>query len=295
MEEAVLTLDNVDRVVTGAVVAEYWERGYWISPKLFDDAQIERLRAAHDRLWAKAYDHNTPSQYGISHVDVTTPKLRQQCNAFWLSDEIRRAVTSPILGAVGARLMRTDSVRLWHDQAIYKPGTGDAEPTELGNVGWHQDYGFWQAASTTNMCTAWVALQDTDLSNGGMRTIVGSHKWGVIEDSNTFFDRDLEALAERFAAQGGSAWLDEPCILKAGQASFHHALTFHGSGPNRSNEPRLSVVAHMMPGDTVYRAGRQWHPNVVFLGPDAYDGQLFDGPYWPLMWPKENWEPRTEN
>ena len=41
-----------------------------------------------------------------------------QFNAFWLNDEIRRAVTSPILGGIGARLMGVESVRLWHDQAI---------------------------------------------------------------------------------------------------------------------------------------------------------------------------------
>ena len=31
-------------MVTDAIIDEYWERGYWISPKLFDDDQIARLR-----------------------------------------------------------------------------------------------------------------------------------------------------------------------------------------------------------------------------------------------------------
>jgi ectoine hydroxylase-related dioxygenase (phytanoyl-CoA dioxygenase family) len=73
--------------------------------------------------------------------------------------------------------------------------------------------------------------------------------------------------------------------MKAGQVSFHHSLTFHGSGPNLTDQPRLSVVAHMMPGDTVYRAGRQHHPNVVLLGPNAQDGAPFEGDYWPVLWP----------
>jgi ectoine hydroxylase-related dioxygenase (phytanoyl-CoA dioxygenase family) len=248
---------NIDDFITDADAAEYWERGYWISPKLFDDDQIARLREAHERFWARDFDRGIPSQYGLTDIDLSSPRLRQDCNGWWVNDEIRAAVTSPILGALGARLMKTDVVRLWHDQVIYKPGTGMNSATTAGNVGWHQDYGFWQASGTTNMVTAWVALQDTDLSNGGMRTIVGSHKWGLIKNSNTFHDQDLEALAQHYAEQSGGTWLDEPCILKAGQVSFHHALTFHGSGPNRTRAPRLSVVAHMMPGDTVYRAGRQ--------------------------------------
>jgi len=259
--------DNIADIVSEAVLAEYWERGYWVSPKLFDDDQIARLRAAHERLWAGEHDYEIPPQYGVTAVDRNSPKVRQQCNAFWLNNEIRRAVTSPILGEIGARLMRVDSVRLWHDQAIYKPGTGDQEATNAGNIGWHQDYGYWQASSTTNMCSAWVALQDTDLTNGGMRTIVGSHKWGLIEGSDAFGQKDLEQAAQRFAALAGGQWLDEPCVLKAGQVSFHHALTFHGSGPNRRRQPRMCVVSHMMPGDTVYRAGRQWHPTSFSWGP----------------------------
>lgn len=29
-----------------------------------------------------------------------------------------------------------------------------------------QDYGFWQVSNNSSMITAWIALQDTDLSNG---------------------------------------------------------------------------------------------------------------------------------
>jgi hypothetical protein len=284
--------DDVARVVTDEVVEEYWERGYWVSPKLLSDEQISQLRAAHERLWRGDYDDarpvpsgvDLPDEYRPAPIDQASPALRQQCDAFWFNRAIRDTVTSPVLGAIASRLMRVPSVRLWHDQAIYKPGT--AQTTSAGNVGWHQDYAFWQCASTTNMCTVWIALQDTDLANGGMRTVVGSHRWGLIENSNTFNVRDLEALAARYAAQGGGAWLDEPCVLKAGQASFHHALTFHGSGPNTTAAARLSVVAHLMPGDTVYRAERQYHPNQHFLGPNPTDGQPFDAAYWPVLWPR---------
>lgn len=280
---------NIEDLITQDVIEEYNERGYWVSPKLFTDEQIERLRDAHARMWDGDNDRDIPSQYGIRQVEPDSPRVRQQCNGFWLNDEIRDAVTSPILGAIGARFMNVDSVRLWHDQVIHKPGIGAEGSTNEGNVGWHQDYGYWQSSSTTNMCTAWVALQDTDLSNGGMRTVVGSHKWGLIEGSDMFGTQDLETLAEQFAASTGQEWLDEPCILKAGEVSFHHCLTFHGSGPNFTDYPRLCIISHMMPGDTTYRAGVQWHPNLVFFGPNAQHGQAFDNDdYFPLMWPERN-------
>jgi hypothetical protein len=279
------TVDDIDQLVTQVVIAEYWERGFWISPKLFDDEQVQRLRAAHARFWAGEYDGEIPSQYGIMRYDPHSAAVRQQVNAGWQNDEIRRAVTSPLLGKIGARLMGVDSARLWTDQIIYKPGAGDAEQVNVGNIGWHQDFGFWRACSTDNMVTAWVALQDTDLSNGAMRMVEGSHKWGLVEGSDTFGHRDLDKLAQRFAGLGRGEWREAPCLLKAGQASFHHSLVFHGSGQNYTDQPRLSVIAHLMPADITYRAGQQWHPNLVFLGPNAYDGQPFAGDYWPVVWP----------
>jgi ectoine hydroxylase-related dioxygenase (phytanoyl-CoA dioxygenase family) len=267
------------------VIAEYWERGYWISPKLFDDDQISRLRAAHDRLWAGDHDYAIPPQYGVSACDPASPKVRQQCNAFWLNDEMRRAITAPIIGAIGARLMGVASARLWHDQAIYKPGLAGQELTNAGNVGWHQDYAHWQCSSSRSMCTAWIALQDTDLHNGGMRTIVGSHKWGLQKDANTFGHKDLDGLREKYAA--GRDWIDEPCILKAGEVSFHHNFCFHGSGPNLSDQPRLCLISHMMPQDCALRTDpdAKWHLNCVLLGPHATHGTHFAGPYFPTLWP----------
>ena len=111
------------------------------------------------------------------------------------------------------------------------------------------------------MCTAWVALQDTDLGNGAMRTIVGSHRWGLLQDSANFGKKDLEGLRARLSTQEISgAWIDEPCVLREGEVSFHHCLTLHGSGPNLSDTARLCLISHMMPGDTSYRESRAVSP-----------------------------------
>ncbi|MDE0230298.1 MAG: phytanoyl-CoA dioxygenase family protein, partial [Spirochaetaceae bacterium] len=268
-----MVVDGVDvaALIGEEVLAEYRERGYWRSPRLFDRDTTARLRRAHERLWAGDFDHRIPSQYGSPRDEPDATAVRQQCNAFWLNDDIRAVTTSPLLGAIGARLMGVDEARLWHDQAVIKPGVGaGGAAVTAGNIGWHQDYGHWQCSSSTNMCTAWIALQDTDLGNGAMRTIVGSHRWGLLEDSANFGNKDLEGLKARLSTQEISgAWIDEPCLLREGEVSFHHCLTLHGSGPNLSKSARLCLISHMMPGDTSYRLSRQYHPNMLFLGPDA--------------------------
>jgi ectoine hydroxylase-related dioxygenase (phytanoyl-CoA dioxygenase family) len=255
------------------------KNGYWISPKMIDDAQIERLREAHSRIWSGDYDGDGQPMNHFRLSD-NPDALRKLDNGWWINDEVRKVVTDPLIGELSADLLGSDEIRLWHDQMIYKPGIGNKNSGD-GNVGWHQDYGYWQCSDTSEMITVWIALQDTDLTNGGMMTILGSHKWGLIPDSDSFFNQNMNELKEKHS--GGRDWVEEPCILKAGQASFHHGLTFHGSGPNRTNDPRLSVVAHVMQGGTSYRAGVQRHDNIRLLGPRPVHGQAFANDYFPVL------------
>lgn len=255
--------------------------GYWVSPKLLSDQEIDDLRTQQERIWQGDYDGDGYPMFDNGpHTDPG--RLRKVDNGWWVNDCVRKTVTDPLIGKIAADLLDVDSIRLWHDQVINKPGL-DGKSSNKGNVGWHQDYGYWQSADTTNMITAWIALQDTDLSNGGMLTILGSHKWSLVKDSNTFFEQDLDVLRQKYQANHVD-WIEEPCIMKAGQVSFHHSLTFHGSGPNLSMEPRIAIVAHLMPGDTGFRAGVQKHDNIRLLGPRPYHGQKFDNEFFPLLY-----------
>ena len=266
--------------------AAFEEDGYWVSPPLYDAEEVRGLRAAHERIWSGDFDGDGfPLFPSVIKAEYPPHTLRKIDNGWWLNDAVRDAVLDPRIGDVAAELLGVDRVRLWHDQVILKPPAApegsDAAEAAGGNVGWHQDAGFWKALDTTDTVTVWIALQDTDLGNGGMRSIAGSHRWGLVEGSDTFHSTDLDALKNRFAGHG--AWRDEPCVIPAGGASFHHGLTFHGSGPNRTDAARLSVVAHLFPDGAAYSASRQHHPGVPLLGPRPTRGQRFDNEHFPLL------------
>ncbi len=277
-------------------VNEYQERGYWRTPRLLEDSAIAMLRCALERTFREDFDRQLYPFDRVYQWDLNSPQLQKLNNAWWLNDDIRSVVMSPELGKIVARLMGTDEVRVWHDQAVWKPGVGpDAKDFKEANIGWHQDYAHWQVASSQNMCTMWIALQDTDLRNGGMSTIIGSHKWGLVPDSDSFHDKDLDKLRQKYSRE--REWIEEPCFLKAGEASVHHCLCFHGSGPNLTHEPRLCLIIHYMPKGTYYRGrikpavpvgeGRKGnrHANVPLLGPNAKPGTLFEGECFPRVWP----------
>ncbi|MBP3962041.1 phytanoyl-CoA dioxygenase family protein [Paenibacillus lignilyticus] len=258
----------------------YEENGYWISPVVFDAEEVEALRKAHDRIWNQDFDGDAFPLTEWFPSDNPT-RLRKIDNAWWINDEVYKTVTARKLGKLAANLMNTDEVRVWYDQAIYKPGTGKGQETSVGNVGWHQDYVYWQCTNTTNLVTAWIALQDTDLTNGCMQVIPGSHKWGLL-NSDGFFNTELEAVKKQMEVDE-KPWREEPLILKAGQVSFHHSYTIHGSRQNYSNDPRLSIVAHYIPQGTAYKK-IQNVDNIRLLGPRPKEGDLYDNQYFPLAY-----------
>ena len=273
-------------LVTKNDVESYWEKGYWISPKLLDDDQIARLRAAIQRLFDGDFDGNGSLFNGPLTAPSDPLALRRVINGWWVNNEIRATVLNPELGRIAADLMRVPSVRLWADQVLEKPGTAGASATNVANIGWHQDANYWHINSQReNMVTAWIALQDTDLGNGGMRTLEGSHKWGLIEDSDKFYDPDLDSQRSYFEGRVEGKWTDEPCLLKAGQASFHQSLCFHGSEVNKSDSPRMSIVGHYMPDGAVFRPSGKYQVFLPLLGPWPQAGQPFAGNAFPLVYP----------
>jgi len=100
----------------------------------------------------------------------------------------------------------------------------------------------------------------------------------------SFFVQDLESLQGEMERRSGRRFELAACTLPAGAVSFHHCLTIHGSGPNVSGRPRRSIVVHLMPEGTRYRAGspNDNHSSVRLLG--GRDGDPFAGPFFPLVY-----------
>jgi ectoine hydroxylase-related dioxygenase (phytanoyl-CoA dioxygenase family) len=201
-------------------------------------------------------------------------------NSHWSDAVLAKLALKPSIGAIAARLAGVDGIRLWHDQLLHKPPQAQ---TAAGAVGWHQDWHYWQCAEPADMLTAWVALVDVDERNGCMEVVPGSHQWGLLPESD-FFAQDLDGLQRSIEAASGKDFRTVPLPLKAGAVSFHHCLTIHGSRPNLSDAPRLSLVVHMQPDGTRYRQGTaaEAHANVRLLS--GQDGDAFAGPYFPVIY-----------
>lgn len=261
------------------------DNGYWLGDRVLDDDQLDRLRAAMMDVYEGRFDTGREPWAGGWQDNGDPTQIRKTDNAWWASTVLSELVHNETIGAMAAHLLGTPEIRLWHDQLLYKPGQGATAASRAGNVGWHQDHGYWRCTQP-DLITAWVAFDDVTLDNGCMQVVPGSHRWGLLPESD-FFNTDLEGVKRRLAAHAGQPITTEPCTLKAGAVSFHHCLTVHGSGPNFTDRPRRSLVLHLMPQRATYIAGTpdDNHMNAILLRErDGRDGDPFAGELFPTLY-----------
>ncbi len=264
-------------------IEEYWEVGYWVAPPLFDADEIDKAREA---VLAVHSGREPEGGYPfMPPLNADKPRaVKTLMYAWYFNDVIRKMVTDPRITAIAASLMGVDRVRLWQDQVIVKPGLADGEPDPENNVGFHQDYSYWQDSSTTNMITANIVLQDTTEANGAMRVLMGSHRFGLLEAASHFFDPDLDRVRADYATERGSGAGERALEVLGGQVTFHHSLLVHGSGPNRSPEPRLTLAPAYFPdGARIRLDDHPESPHRVLMHAPV-PGSEITGKYFPLVY-----------
>jgi len=113
------------------------------------------------------------------------------------------------------------------------------EPDNKGFISWHQD-GYYQGWEPYNYVTAWLAITEVTEENGCMWMWPKSHKENFKEHKDTVDENNLLTRGQTIS----NVPTDEtvPIILKPGQLSFHHPLTVHGSGTNKSKKRRIGFA-----------------------------------------------------
>jgi ectoine hydroxylase-related dioxygenase (phytanoyl-CoA dioxygenase family) len=174
-------------------------------------------------------EHKGKSQ---GRIDDYSKLFTQVTNIWRMSDAAREIVFTRRFAEVAAQLLGVASVRLYHDQALFKPPGGDRTP-------WHQDRYYWPL-DTDRTITMWLPLLDVELQMGSMIFASGSHRATGLGDLiiSAETDRRLTTIIKERA---WPIW-SEP--IRAGDATFHAGATLHSAGANRSDRVRevLTVI-----------------------------------------------------
>jgi ectoine hydroxylase-related dioxygenase (phytanoyl-CoA dioxygenase family) len=112
-------------------------------------------------------------------------------------------------------------------------------------VAWHQDVTYW-GLEPPEAITAWYAIDDSDVGNGCMRVIPGTHR-GIREHGKSDKEGNLLSINQEVPVSADEENSAVDFILKAGQISIHHGQLIHGSLPNRSTRRRCGLTVRYVP------------------------------------------------
>ncbi|MFD9601988.1 phytanoyl-CoA dioxygenase family protein [Streptomyces sp. NPDC059970] len=291
-KEAVITLTEAQLALlpTEKDVQFYEEHGWWTSPPILAEEDIEEASYGASRYYCGERDANLLLELGTDWKETHGDVLRQNDYVSLQIEELWRLVHDPLVAASAAKLARTPDVRLFHDQLIYKPP--QVEP-EQSSVGWHTDIAYWSTCSSRNLITAWIPFQPVTNDMGPMMVMDGSHRWEG-NDRLEFFHEPDHARIERLIEGPGPAADPIPLVLDLGAVSFHHCRTIHGSGPNTSNRPRVALAVHMQDHSNRYEpttganGNKLSHLNDFLCRTDASGNpDYFDPDVCPMLWREE--------
>jgi phytanoyl-CoA hydroxylase len=276
--------------LSGEEILEFSRNGFLLPGQIFPQDTIEKMRSS--LTAAQASEHEVGREYDLLDPAAWPTKDKEQqpqpgknvgflFNLWLWNKEWREFCFNPTLAHWASQLIGVRQVRLLEDNALYKaPKTG-------GTLKWHQDHPYWPLAQA-NAVTAWVALDDVYLENGAMQMAVGSHLLGerlpAVFGTGTPYLQEMRPSTVKPMEDPTEQGLDIQTIeLKAGEVSIHHALTWHASGPNETDQPRRACIARYVGDGTIWLGSRRYEYNYSDKEVGIKIGQPIEGRYFPLI------------
>ncbi len=257
--------------LTSAQIDYYRANGFIGIEDFLDDHEVAHWRhttqEAVDQRLAEKGALNNQSDPDNYYAQVFTQCLK-------LADShagMHELMFDPRLGGLAARLAGVNGIRIWHDQALFKPPFGN--PTA-----WHLDDPYWSFDSRDSL-SIWVALDNATTSNGCLYYIPGSQKTARYE--NVGIGQNQADLFRIYPEWRSIAPIACPC--RAGAAVFHNGLTAHGAGANMTNKPRRAMTCAYMPDGSVFNGKENILPK-EYLAHLKVGDVLNDDIINPLIW-----------
>lgn len=203
--------------------AGYENDGYVLVPGLLTRAEaalyrqevheLDRRQGETDATW-----QSVKGDTAISHSH----------DVHFKSAAFTRLLTDPRLTGIAQDIIGPN-VQLHHSKMFIKP------PERGSPFPMHQDYPYFPHRDHS-MIAVILHFDDAPEEKGCLRAYPGSHKLGPLPSHGA----DHHVSPEAFPIEGATA-----IPAKAGDAIFFNYLTVHGSGINRSDEARTTLLIQM--------------------------------------------------
>jgi ectoine hydroxylase-related dioxygenase (phytanoyl-CoA dioxygenase family) len=266
--------DDLERYrLSDEQIAFFHENGYLAGVRILDDKQIAQLRGElADFVDSDCTGRDLFYEYNSNESTDPSKVLFHALGAWRVSPGFHDVLWHPAFVVPASQLLG-GAVRFWHDQLFVKPAKHG------GVVAWHQDYSYWTRTQPMAHLTCWIGLDDATKDNGCVYYVPGSHRWELLPITGLAGDMDA---VRSVLSPDRQAMFDRqvPVELKAGEATFHHPLTLHGSYENRTDGPRRATVVNVF-RDGVKSASDQ---SLLEGVPPIPNGRTMGGKFFPLLY-----------
>ncbi len=234
-----MTIDGTDATT---VKDRFARDGFAVVPSLgVPLSEVAAAGAIIDDLFARF--ETIPAQFAHDlggGADRARPVLPEINAVSTLAPALRRTPLFRAALGLARQLLGPDAYPLY-DHAIYKP------PGLAGTTSWHQDSGY--DPDRAERLAVWIPFQDTEVVDGAMRYVPGSHRGGAQQHlTRTTADGKTVQYLEVDEADV----VDAPCPL--GGATAHDLHTMHGAGPNLGERVRRAWIIDFTTGSLAARS-----------------------------------------
>lgn len=213
-------------------IAHYHMEGYVVAPRLFDIQEVERAKETIREMTRAALasgDHSKVMELEPEAVD---------------GERVPRRIYDPFLAHETFRAMGTDARVLDRIEDLIGPDICcnlsklNMKPAKVGSVvDWHQDLTYYPHTNA-DLVTVLVYLDDATVENGCLQ-VIPRHQHAYFSHSDkqgNFAGMITEDL------DSGRFGKPIPLEAPAGSVIFMHCILPHSSLPNRSPNPRRTLI-----------------------------------------------------
>jgi non-heme Fe2+,alpha-ketoglutarate-dependent halogenase len=215
--------EQANKVLTKDQVETFRENGYHFPVRVMSAADADACR---EKLEEFEFEHGL--------IMKTPYRAKPHMVLNWVNDLIRHPhIVDTVEDILGPNLL------VWGTSFFIK------EPNDPAYVSWHQDSTYW-GLSHPDIVTAWIALSPSDVPNGAMRVVPGTHLKDQLPHTDTFAANNLLTRGQEVAVTVQSDKAVD-LLLEPGEMSLHHVRIVHGSEPNRAHYRRLGLAIRYVP------------------------------------------------
>ena len=250
------------------------ENGFVSGIKLLDEKQIEIIRNELAQIADPKHEgHELFYEFHSNESTDPSTILFHALGEWRITEGLHDVLWNPRFLVAASQLLGNVPVRFWHDQIFWKP------PKKGGVVAWHQDYSYWTRTKPVAHLTCWCGLDESTKENGCLQYIAGSHRWGLLP--KTVLAGDIAGI-KAYLDDEQKKQFEHPLYaeVKAGEAIFHHSLTLHGSGENKSDKPRRAFVINAFADGVTSDSNEPMLEGV----PVVPKGEKMQGQFFPLLY-----------